>query len=159
RSLSISSSELMRAASFSNLIEAFGAAPPERPFVTMWNDEDNIETVSFGTFGRKAESSAAYFQSEGLLAGETIVLIMPQGIELMAAFLGAMMAGAAPAILAYPNFKVEPEKYRLGLKGVTNNLKARMIVIDEAFPLKLSDYVSFGGRTSVVRAQTNEQEA
>ena len=52
--------------------------------------------------------------------------LMPQGIQLMTAFDGAMLLGAVPAILAYPNFKVEPDKYRSGLAGVTANLQARV---------------------------------
>ena len=34
-------------------------------------------------------------------------------------FAGAMTLGAVPAFLAYPNFKIEPSKYRSGLAGVT----------------------------------------
>ena len=50
---------------------------------------------------------------------------MPQGIAAMTTFVGAMMLGAVPAFLAYPNFKVEASKYRSGLAGVTANLKPR----------------------------------
>ena len=56
---------------------------------------------------------------------------MPQDIPAMATFVGAMMLGAVPAIIAYPNFKVEPAKYRFGLAGVTANLSAKVVVIDE----------------------------
>ena len=41
----------------------------------------------------------------------------------MAVFAGAMMLGAVPAFLAYPNFKIDPAKYRSGLAGVTANLE------------------------------------
>ena len=40
----------------------------------------------------------------------------------MTAFVAVMMLGAVPAFLAYPNFKIEPSKYRSGLSGVTANL-------------------------------------
>ena len=37
--------------------------------------------------------------------------------------------------LAYPNLKVEASKYRAGLALATHaNLKAKMVVIDDAFP-------------------------
>lgn len=157
--MSTFSSELVRPASFSTLIEALAAAPSELPFVTMWSDEDDVRAVSFGEFRRQAESIAAYLQVNGLRAGDPVILIMPQGIELMTAFLGAMLSGAVPAILAYPNFKVEPAKYRLGLAGVTANLKARMIVLDEAFPPELIDYVAVGDETRVVRSLTDSAPA
>ena len=69
---------------------------------------------------------------------------MPQGIPLMATFVGAMLLGAVPAILAYPNFKVEPSKYRFGLAGVTANLHAKVVVIDNEFPDDLLGHVTLG---------------
>ena len=56
----------------------------------------------------------------------------------MTIFVGAMMLGAVPAFLAYPNFKVEPSKYRSGLAGVTANLSAKVVVIDKEFPTRSS---------------------
>ncbi len=109
------------------------SAPPAKPFITEWHDEDDIRAVTFGEFLRLAKLQAAEFLAQGLLAGDRIILIMPQGIPLMTAFAGAMMLGAVPAILAYPNFKADPDKYAAGLTGVTQNLKARLIVVDEEF--------------------------
>lgn len=155
--MSISSSELERPVAFRTLIEALETAPPDRPFVTMWNTEDDSESVTFGQFKRQAEALAVYFQSHGLGAGDAVVLIMPQGIELMAAFAGVMLSGAVPAILAYPNFKVEPAKYRAGLVGVTANLKARMVVLDDKFPEELMDYVTVGSDTLVLRSAAGQE--
>jgi len=69
----------------------------------------------------------------------------------MTVFAGAMMLGAVPAFLAYPNFKVEPSKYRSGLAGVTANLTAKLVVIDEGFPNELLSYVSLDDQTTVLR--------
>ena len=124
------------------LIHALFAAPPENPFITEWNDEDDIRVVTFGEFIRLAKLQAAEFLAQGLLAGDRIILIMPQGIPLMTAFAGAMILGAIPAILAYPNFKADPDKYAAGLAGVTQNLKARLVVVDEEFPTELSHRIT-----------------
>jgi len=91
-----------------------------------------------------ARVQAVLLQDSGVTAGDRVVLIMPQGIPLMATFVGAMLLGAVPAILAYPNFKVEPAKYRFGLAGVTANLHARVVVIDNEFPDDLLGHVSLG---------------
>lgn len=144
----------MQATTFQTLIDALEAAPAERPFATMWNDEDDIQSVTFGEFRAAAAGQAALFQANGLTTGDTVVLIMPQGIPLLAAFVGAMLLGGIPAILAYPNFKIEPAKYRSGLYGVTANLKARLVVIDEAFPAELLQHVELGQGTQVVRSVT-----
>jgi acyl-CoA synthetase (AMP-forming)/AMP-acid ligase II len=81
-----------------------------------------------------------------------VVIIMPQGIPAMTSFVGAMMLGAVPTFLAYPNFKIEPSKYRSGLAGVTANLKAKAIVIDEEFPDEMLGHVSLDEGTKLIRA-------
>ena len=139
-------------ATFRTLTEALYAAPAERPFVTMWKSEDDLDSVTFGEFRRRVAIQAARMLNCGARPDDTIVLIMPQGIPLMTAFLGAITIGAVPAILAYPNFKVEPAKYRAGLAGVTRNLKARLVVVDETLPEELMSHLDTGGRTRVIRS-------
>ena len=76
---------------FHNLIEALDAAPANSPFVTAWIDEDEFETVTFSDFRRRACVQAAALQNRGVTAGDRVVIIMPQGIPGMTAFVGAMM--------------------------------------------------------------------
>jgi acyl-CoA synthetase (AMP-forming)/AMP-acid ligase II len=127
---------------YRTLIEALLAAPPDRDFVTMYRDEDDVSTITFGQFIESARLQAARFVAEGLRPGDTVILIMPQGIPVMVSFAAAMLAGAIPTILAYPNFKIEPSKYRFGLAGVSKNLKSRLIVLDEQFPEDLLGHIA-----------------
>lgn len=129
---------------YRTLVDALLSAPADRPFVTAWIDEDEQETVAFGEFRRQAQIQALLLKESGVSTGDRVVLIMPQGVPLMATFAGAMLLGAVPAILAYPNFKVEPSKYRFGLQGVTANLRARAVVIDNQFPDDLLGHVTLG---------------
>ena len=137
---------------FRTLQEALQSAPPDQPFVTMWKNEDDIQRVTFGEFAALASAQATFLQAQGVKAGDRVILIMPQGIAVMAAFAGAMQLGAIPAMLAYPNFKVEPAKYRFGLAGTSANLKARLIVVDEEFPQELAQHISLGDDTRLVRS-------
>lgn len=149
--MSTFSSEEKQGLPYRTILEALAAAPPHKPCVTMWNDEENVQSLTFGEFARQAEIRAEHFRAQGVKQGETVILIMPQGIALMAAFVGAMMLGAVPTILAYPNFKVEPAKYRAGLAGVTANLQARAIVLDESFPPEFLAHVEMKGKTLLLR--------
>src|SRR5271166_2153301 len=142
----------MIATEFRTLIDALLAAPVQREFVTSWIDEDERETVNFGEFRRRASIQAALLREHGVRIGDRVIIIMPQGIPAMTVFVGAMMLGAVPAILAYPNFKVEADKYRFGLAGVTANLRARAVVIDEQFPDDMLEYVALGDSAELVRA-------
>lgn len=139
------------------LIDALNIAPAQREFVTLWSDEDEFETVTFGEFRRRASRQGALLRDHGISAGDRVVIIMPQGIVAMTAFAGAMMLGAVPALLAYPNFKVEPAKYRSGLAGVTANLSARAVVIDDDFPPELLEHVAVAGATELLRADARDR--
>ncbi len=136
---------------FHTLLDALHAAPDDRLFAVDWISEDEREEVTFGEFRRRARVQAALLRAHGVIRGDRVVVIMPQGIAAMATFAGAMMLGAAPAILAYPNFKVETSKYCFGLAGVTKNLAARVVVIDEEFPQELIGHVHLGDDTAVLR--------
>ena len=135
-----------------NLIDALNAAPGERPFVTYWVDDDEQETVTFEQFRRRARLQSEAMRSRGLTRGDRVIIIMPQGVQAMAVFAGAMMLGAAPAFLAYPNYKVEASKYRSGLAGVTANLKAKLVVIDAQFPDDMLGHVSLQDDSTLYRA-------
>ena len=140
--------------SYRTLIDALLAAPPERPFITMWHDDDDVEEVNFGEFVSLARLRAAEFYAHGLKPGDSVVLILPQGISLMTAFAGAMMLGAVPAILAYPNFKADPDKYAAGLSGVTKNLRAGLVIVDDEFPTGLSDHITLADGARLRRIAT-----
>jgi fatty-acyl-CoA synthase len=155
--LYIFSSEKVQTTTFQTLIEAVYSAPPERTFATMWSGEDEAaQSITFAEVRQHAEAQATYFYLNGLKQGDKVILIMPQSISLMTAFLGAMLLGAVPAILAYPNFKVEPAKYSSGLAGVTENLKARMVVLDKNFPPEMLSYVAVGENTQLLREVSAE---
>jgi fatty-acyl-CoA synthase len=137
---------------FTNLIEALAAAPGDRPFVTQWINENERETATFNEFRRRASLQAGFLSNEGVAFGDRVIIIMPQGIPAMTVFAGAMMLGAAPAFLAYPNIKVEPSKYRSGLAGVTANLRARAVVIDDNFPAEMIRQLTLGEEAKLLRA-------
>jgi fatty-acyl-CoA synthase len=137
---------------FANLVAALEAAPENAEFVTFWVDEEEHETVSFGEFRHRSSIQAAGLPDQGVSPGDRVVIIMPQGIAAMTAFAAAMMLGVVPAFLAYPNFKIEPAKYRSGLLGVTTNLGAKAVVIDENFPEEMLACVALGPETKLIRA-------
>lgn len=143
---------------FRNLIEALEAAPGDRPFVTAWIDEDEQDAVTFAEFRHRATAHAAILRSCGLSVGDRVVIIMPQGVTAMTAFVGAMMLGAVPAFLAGPNFKVEPSKYRAGLAGVTANLGAKLVVIDDEFPDEMLEHIALGEDAKLIRLSAAASE-
>ena len=126
--------------SYRTLVEALAAAPASAPFATWWTAGEET-AITFGAFLDRAARFATLYRAAGVRAGGTVVLLLAPGLELMAAFAGALLAGAVPTILAPPTFKIEPEKYRRGLSGVTANLAASLVVLDAGFPDALAECV------------------
>ena len=149
----------MIATTFRTLLDALNSAPANREFVTAWIDEEERETVTFGEFRRRSRQQAKVLHDHGVAMGDRVVIIMPQEIPAMTVFVGAMMLGAVPAFLAYPNFKVEPSKYRFGLAGVTANLQARVVVIDQNFPDEMLEHVSLPEHAQLVRAADSTDDS
>ena len=107
--------------------------------------------MTFGEFRKRSASEASLLQERGVGYGDRVVLIMPQGVAGMAAFAGAMTIGAVPAFLAYPNFKIEPSKYRAGLSGVTANLRAKAVMVDANFPDELLGHIALASDQTLIR--------
>lgn len=141
---------------FTHLVEALEAAPADSPFVTFWIEENERESITFGAFRDCAYVQAAALQAEGVGSGDRLVIIMPQGIAAMVTFAAGMMLGAVPAFLAYPNFKIEPAKYRSGLSGVTANLSAKAVIIDRDFPDDMLACVALAPETKLIRAEGDQ---
>jgi len=142
------------------LLEIFAAAPFERRFLTEYSPGETqpYRSYSFGEFLAKAEQFAGLYRQHEVAPRDKIVLVMRQGCELMAAFVGAMIAGAVPTILAYPNFKVNPEKYKTGLLGVTRNIHATLVVVDEQFPEQLRSHIATTSGTTLINFRSNTTE-
>ena len=129
---------------FRTIPEALEAAPDSQPFVTLWKGDEDVQSVNFGDFRALVAGQADFLREHGVTSGDAVILIMPQGIPLMAVFVACMYLGAIPTILAYPNSKVDPSKYRSGLSGVSANLRARLLVVDDSFPEELLAQVCVG---------------
>jgi hypothetical protein len=81
---------MMNNAPDDTLVDIFERAPKDNPFVTMWRPgrAPECETLTFGECLGLAARYRSLYHHEGLEPGDTVVLIMPQDIAVMAAFVG-----------------------------------------------------------------------
>jgi acyl-CoA synthetase (AMP-forming)/AMP-acid ligase II len=117
---------------YRTLLDCYYQSELDSEFISMWKpgEEPELTTLSFREFWTLARQFSSLYRSEGLPDGSTVAIILPQGIELTAAFAGAILAGVIPTILAYPNFKMDLRKYKTGLSGVTSNISATLTLLD-----------------------------
>ena len=124
----------------------------DQNFLSVWNPgaEPEFDTVTFGQFEAQAEAFATCLATRGVDPGDTVVLILQQSVSLMACFWGCVIAGVVPTILAYPNFKLNPQKYAHGLTGVTHRTRARLVVVDSGLPAQVRELIHLDEGSTVL---------
>lgn len=85
-------------------VHVHAVSAPRRPFHQFLRD-GKVTTLTFGDLWERSGAIAATLQSRGVTAGGVVIISMPMGPDLLAAFLGAMRAGGIPSIMPYPNPK------------------------------------------------------
>jgi len=82
---------------------------------------------------RRASAFARALESGGIRPGEVVVVILQHGADLIAAFLGAILGGAVPAIMPFLTEKLLPERYRAELRSLVAVSRPAAIITYDAF--------------------------
>jgi len=127
-SASLPGEVLDRAATVSGALRELVSRAPESECL-IWIDRDRREhATSLGEFWSRARDVQAALVARGVLPGESVLLILPTGSELVCAYVGAMLAGAVPALTATPTHRVADQSlYRARIAGVIRNADARVV--------------------------------
>ncbi|MFF2751470.1 type I polyketide synthase [Kitasatospora sp. NPDC058048] len=98
---------------------------PEKPAIIMLAEGENeLDRLSFAEYDRRARAFAAGLQARGL-AGERVLILLPQGVDYAVAFLGCLYAQAI-AVPAFP-----PTRSRKGarVEGIVDDCDPRLAVV------------------------------
>lgn len=93
-----------------DLALAHAQRTPDKPFVVIWRSGGAIP-FTYAELVVRAREIAARLQSAGVQVGELVAISHETSPDIYAAFLGAMMIGAMPAIMPHPNAKQRDEVY------------------------------------------------
>ncbi|MBW2278178.1 MAG: AMP-binding protein [Deltaproteobacteria bacterium] len=94
-----------------------------------WNDE----RTTLASFWKRAKSFQAAVESRGLGVGDSAVVILPNGSDLVACYFGVMLAGGVPALAAIPSNRVADHRAYLRLvRSVLANAQAKVVCCDDA---------------------------
>lgn len=101
---------MSKSATLVDIARGHAESRPSKPFVIMWGAEGSRET-SYSQLWARACAVAALLRSAGVNKGDPVVLVHEPSPDLFAGFLGAMILGAAPTIMPYPNARQRDEIY------------------------------------------------
>ena len=110
---------LSRAETLFRAFDELASRDPQREALVLVAADGTEEAVTLERVRERAGQVHAALAQRDVAPGSAVVLILPTGLELIAAYLGALSAGAAPVLLATPSHRVaDPKVFRLRVDHV-----------------------------------------
>ncbi len=91
---------------------------PDSVAIVHWRADSPSRHWTWGELVHSAQFFAAALTDSGISKGDVCAIIARHNPLLYPVYMGCVCAGAIPAILAYPNPRLHPEKFREGLQGM-----------------------------------------
>ena len=93
---------------------------------------NDYEYAGWGTLLERAGAYADSFTALGAAAGDVVTLMLPQGVALVAAYLGALLHGFVPSIAPAPSVKLSESAFSAWFGEVAARSRTSLILCDEA---------------------------
>ena len=111
--------------------------------------------MSRGQLGARINKYVAYYQQAGLVPGDTVLIVLRESVDLVAAFFAALAYGAVPAYYAYPSPKQSVAAFTESLRHLVSYNAVRLLVsYDEVIGLVEQDRTLAGHGWQIVAADT-----
>ena len=97
-------------------------------FLRLLHDSHNDEVLTYRELLDRAAGYAAMYAREGLSAGDRVVVALRHGVDLYAAFTGALLGGFVPTMFPFPSPKTSPAEHRKTLAALFENADPHLLV-------------------------------
>jgi acyl-CoA synthetase (AMP-forming)/AMP-acid ligase II len=92
---------------------------PDRTAIVHWVDDRPARRWTRGELIRESLRAAAWLQDKGVRPGDVCALIIRHHPQFYPLYLGVVKLAAIPAVLAYPNPRIHPDKFVDSLVGMS----------------------------------------
>jgi fatty-acyl-CoA synthase len=123
------------------------AERPNSEAIIHWNGGEAPFRWTFSTLLAAAEQYASGLVEQGVRRGDVCAIILHHNSQLYPLYLAVCAAGAIPAILAYPNPRLHPDKFRQGIEGMSRRSGLDWILTERALQPVLEPLVTGSGST------------
>lgn len=122
---------------------------PEREAIVHYILDEEPVRWSYRGLISTALALSEYLKEQGIKKEEVCAIIIRHNQYFYPVYLAVAFAGAIPAVLAYPNQRLHPEKFRQGLSGMSQRSGLDWILSEDELEEKLIPLVS--SKDSTVR--------
>ena len=110
--------------------------------IIHWDALDKPFRWTYSALFDAALNFAGYLMDCGVKKGDICALVMRHNKSFYPIYMGISMSGAIPAVLAYPNTRLHPDKFAHGLSGMTANACFDWIITERELEQAIKPYVS-----------------
>ena len=121
---------------------------PDSAAVVHWRAGETPRRWTWGELIRTAELYSAALTNSGIEKGHVCAIIVRHNSLLYPLYMACVSAGAIPAVLAYPNPRLHPEKFREGIEGMGRRSGLDWILTERALEDVLQPLLG-GGRSTI----------
>jgi fatty-acyl-CoA synthase len=122
-------------------------AHPEREAVVHWVAGESPSRWTWKKLLLAAFSLSFRLKSMGVRKGDVCALIIRHNKFFYPLYMGVSGLGALPAVLAYPNPRLHPDKFRQGLEGMTRRSGLDWVLTERELDEMIRPLVTMSGST------------
>jgi acyl-CoA synthetase (AMP-forming)/AMP-acid ligase II len=104
---------------------------PDREAIIHWNARTSPHRWTWGKLFEGAYSYASRLKESGVVKGDICAIMFRHHQEFYPLYLAVITLGAIPSVLAYPNPRLHPDKFRQGLQGMARHSGLEWIITEQ----------------------------
>ena len=120
--------QIRNAETLTEILRLRGRGEPARAHIHLYEENDQVRTITFGELYERASTVAAELQRRGLEPGQTVSIMLPTCAEFFWTFAGILLAGGIPVPI-YPPFRADRiAEYAKRQSNILRNAEARFLI-------------------------------
>src|SRR5271154_5435425 len=120
--------QISRAETLSEILRLRGRGEPGRSHIQIYEEDEQLRTITFGELYERASLVAADLRRRGLEPAQTVGIMLPTCAEFFWTFAGILLAGGIPVPI-YPPFRADRiAEYAARQSNILRNAEAQFLV-------------------------------
>jgi fatty-acyl-CoA synthase len=137
--MAVSGVDPTRAESLVDVLLQYAEKEPDRPHIFLQDDSGKEELITYGQLFEASKKVASSLQKQGLYSNDTVAILLPTGMDFLAAFFGVLMMGAVPVPIYPPLHPDQIESYIKREAGILNNAEVKALITFDRVENKLGE--------------------
>jgi fatty-acyl-CoA synthase len=120
--------QVRNAETLTEILRLRGRSEPAREHIHLYEENDQLRTITFGELFEKSSTVAAELVRRGLEPGQTVAIMLPTCAEFFWTFAGILLGGGIPVPI-YPPFRADRiAEYATRQSAILRNAEAQFLI-------------------------------